>query len=143
MLSGEELDAQMAGVRALLEDETSHATRPPHGLGPLSSGAATHSASDLLHLKQKFPFLSQYFDDFIRASGPLMLVKAEAASRKLQEFDRGRKAEDKLLANRESLSSTTYAVEAGFDNRLDLVHTARFLPGAACSFAKLWLKARD
>ena len=133
----------MIGIRALLEDESSHAARPLPGLAPLSSGAANHSASDLLNLKRKFPFLSQYSDEFIRASGPLMLIKAEAASRKLQEFDRGRKAEDKLLANRESLSSTSYAVEAGFDNRLDLVHTARFLPGAACSFAKLWLKARE
>ncbi len=34
-------------------------------------------------------------------------------------------------------------VEAREDNRLDILHAARFLPGMACSAAKMWLMARD
>jgi hypothetical protein len=32
---------------------------------------------------------------------------------------------------------------AGVDNRWDQIHPARFLPGAACSAAQLWLLARE
>ena len=32
---------------------------------------------------------------------------------------------------------------AGTDNRLDMLHTARCLPGATCSAGKLWLHARS
>lgn len=109
-----------------------------HSASPLIS-----ASSDIINLKKKFQFLNQYSDDFIRSSGPLMLIKAEAASRKLQEYDRGRRAEDKLMANRESLASTSYQVLAGTDNRLDNIHPSRFLPGAACPATKLWLKARE
>ncbi len=41
------------------------------------------------------------------------------------------------------LQSTKSKVEAGEDNRLDILHAARFLPGTACSAAKMWLMARD
>lgn len=143
LLSVEDLDQQIAVARSLLEDEASHSAGPATVRFSTTSQPPASSSADLISLKKKFPFLSQYSDEFIMASGPLALIKTEAASRKLQEYDRGRRAEDKLLANRESLSSTSYAVEAGLDNRFDKLHTARFLPGAACSFAKLWSKARD
>jgi len=99
--------------------------------------------SDLASLKRKFPFLHAYSDEFIMLHGPHALIKLEAAARKLQDLDRGRKAEDKLLANREALYDSATRVEAGLDNRLDKISPARFLPGAVCPLPKLWLKARD
>jgi hypothetical protein len=42
-----------------------------------------------------------------------------------------------------ALSSTSTQVKAGQDNRWTVLHPARFLPGAACSAAKLWLAARE
>ena len=139
----------MLAARQLLRDEAAHDARAPDQPLPplqpqlLSALPLLSASSDLLNLKKKFPFLNQYSDDFIRSAGPLMLIKAEAASRKLQEYDRGRRAEDKLMANRESLASTSYPVMAGSDNRLDAIHPSRFLPGAACPATKLWLKARE
>ena len=57
-------------------------------------------------------------------------------------MDRNKKAEDKLYTNREALAMTSTTVPAGRDNRLDILHAARCLPGATCSAGKLWLHAR-
>ena len=95
------------------------------------------------NLKREFSFLSEYTDKFIKATGVDVLIKAETSSRKLQKLDKERKAEDKLFQNREALSSSVSSVPSGPDNRLDVFHPARFLPGATCSAAKLWLQARS
>ena len=58
------------------------------------------------------------------------------------KFDKERKAEDKLFQNREALSSSPVTIPGGQDNRLDILHPARFLPGATCSASKMWLEAR-
>ena len=97
----------------------------------------------LENIKRKFDFLSEYSDEFIKATGVDVLIKAETASRKLQKLDKERKAEDKLYQNRESLTSSISNIPAGTDSRLDILHPARFLPGATCSAAKLWLQARS
>ena len=39
--------------------------------------------------------------------------------------------------------SAEIKVQQGVDNRWSTLHEARFLPGAACSAAKLWLRARE
>ena len=94
------------------------------------------------NLKRKFSFLSEYTDEFINATGVDVLIKAETASMKLRKLDKEWKAEDKLFQNRESLTSSVSSVPSGSDNRLDTLYPARFLPGATCSAAKLWLQAR-
>ena len=80
-------------------------------------------------LKRKFPFLLEYTDSFIKETGVHILIKAETASRKLLDMDRNKKAEDKLYTNREALAMTSTTVPAGRDNRLDILHAARCLPG--------------
>jgi hypothetical protein len=45
--------------------------------------------------------------------------------------------------NRDELTTTTIRVMAGVDNRWEKIQPARFLPGAACSAAQLWLLARE
>ena len=98
---------------------------------------------DLAAMKRKFPFLLDYTDTFIRETGIHILIKAETASRKLLDMDRNKKAEDKLYSNREILTTASIQVSSGQDNRLDILHAARCLPGATCSAAKLWLHARS
>jgi hypothetical protein len=71
------------------------------------------------------------------------LLKIETTSIKIREMDRVRDADDKLSSNKMALASTTIDVKAGPDNRWTVLHPARFLPGAACSAAKLWLAARE
>ena len=115
------------------------------GSAPLSGGLASKKprldSSGLAKLKEKFSFLREYSDSFIDQAGLEILIKAESVSNKLCDRDRSRKAEDKLLSNRDNLKASW--VDGGEDNRLDIIHKARFLPGAVCSAQKLWLTARD
>jgi hypothetical protein len=66
------------------------------------------------------------------------LLKIETTSIKIQEMERVREMEDRLASNKMALSSTSTQVKAGPDNRWTVLHPARFLPGMACTAAKLW-----
>ena len=140
-LEEEDLTSNLTTAREIIREETIR-SRPTTTRDPASSTSGIHN-TDLEAMKRKFPFLLEYSDEFIRDTGIHILIKAETASRKLQDMDRSKKAEDKLFYNRESLSTTISHVMAGTDNRLDMLHTARCLPGATCSAGKLWLHARS
>jgi hypothetical protein len=49
----------------------------------------------------------------------------------------------KLTLNAQQLTASPIAVPAGYDDRKDVLHVARFLGGASCSAQALWLRARD
>ena len=140
-LDSEELSSNLSAARALISEEAVRSGTIATSTRDPSTSTGLHSM-DLEALKRKFPFLLEYSDSFIRDTGVHILIKAETASRKLQDMDRNKKAEDKLFYNRESLSTSTTLVAAGSDNRLDTLHPARCLPGATCSAGKLWLHAR-
>jgi len=93
-------------------------------------------------LKRRHAFLKEY-DDEVLATTPLsVLVKLESTSLKLKNVEKQKDAEDKLTSNRDSLGEDKIMVGAGLDDRWDNLHEGRFLPGAACSMAKLWNKGR-
>ena len=106
-----------------------------------SDDPGSRTASGLEKLKEKFSFLRDYTDEFIKETGVDVLIKAETASKKLVRYDKEKKAEDKLFSNRENL--TTTHVKGADYNRLDVLHPARALAGATCTAAKLWLHARS
>jgi hypothetical protein len=93
-------------------------------------------------MRAKFPFLDAFSDTFVRTTPPDSLLKMEVTTIKMRDSERSRDADDKLAANIAALSTTSKAVGAGFDDRWATLHEGRFLPGAGCSAAKLWLKAR-
>jgi hypothetical protein len=49
----------------------------------------------------------------------------------------------KLTINAQQLAANPTAIQAGFDDRKEVLHTARFLGGASCSAQALWLRARE
>lgn len=71
------------------------------------------------------------------------LLKLEATSIKLKNLEKSRHVEDRLATNREDLLKIKIEVKTGWDDRWTHLHEARFLPGAACSATKLWLRARE
>ncbi len=101
------------------------------------------SDQDLAAMRAKFPFLEAFTDMFIRTTPPESLLKMEATTIKMRDSERGRDADNKLAANRSALAITTKTVPAGPDNRWSHLHEGRFLPGAGCSAAKIWLRARE
>ena len=141
-MDSEDLSSNLNAARALIQEESARAgTALSQARDPASMPSGLQSM-DLDALKRKFPFLLEYTDSFIKETGVHILIKAETASRKLLDMDRNKKAEDKLYTNREALAMTSTTVPAGRDNRLDILHAARCLPGATCSAGKLWLHAR-
>jgi hypothetical protein len=71
------------------------------------------------------------------------LMKIESTAMKARELDRAKDAEDKLALNKMAVASTYTTVRGGQDNRWNTLHEGRFLGGACCSTAKLWLAARE
>ena len=126
----------------MLREEAARSRPPTFAVGDPATSSSGLRTMDLEAMKKRFPFLLEYSDEFIRDTGIHILIKAETASRKLQDMDRNKKAEDKLFFNRESLTTSISHIRAGTDNRLDNLHAARCLPGATCSAGKMWLHAR-
>jgi hypothetical protein len=99
--------------------------------------------SDLAAMRAKFPFLAEFSDGFIRSTKPDCLLKMETATLKIRETERKREADDKLAVNRASLGLNPVSIGEGLDDRWSHLHKGRFLAGAGCSAAKLWLTARS
>ena len=106
------------------------------------SRTAPIRANDLAVLKTRFPYLTDFSDEFLMSRSTDELLRIESTSMKLRDAEKGRDVEDRLHANKAALASRVTAVEAGSDNRWTELHAARFLGGAACSTQKLWLQAR-
>lgn len=101
------------------------------------------SRKDIEGLRKKFSFLKDFSDDFIATTPLDAILKTETTALKIIEIERNKKAGTRLAQNRDELSTTFTNISAGQDNRWDSLHEARFLPGAGCPAAKLWLRARE
>ncbi len=100
-------------------------------------------ASQLDILKKRHHFLNEYSNEALLRTPIETLLKLEATSIKLKNLEKGKDVEEKLAGNRESLLENELHIKPGKDNRWSLIHESRFLPGAACSAAKLWLRGRE
>jgi hypothetical protein len=135
------IEEQLRIAEEALQDETNR-SRAGFSSGPTPDpGVNQPSNPDLGSIKKKFSFLAEYSDDFISKNGLDTIIKLESTALRLKEAEKGRATEEKLAMNRDELAATTIRVMAGVDNRWDQIHPARFLPGAACSAAQLWLLA--
>ncbi len=88
--------------------------------------------SDLVALRAKFPFLKEFSDGFIRANKPDCIIRMETANMKLKEAERAKDADDRLAHNRSNIG--VISVDMGLDDRTNVLHDGRFLPGANCLF---------
>jgi hypothetical protein len=139
VMEQDELEEETVQATALLEEEASRC-RPTVSQ---VARARCISDEDINSLRRKHGFLSDFSDDFIRATPIGDLMKIESTAMKLKEMERGKDADDRLAANKAALSSTFVEVPAGRDNRWSELHEGRFLAGAGCSAVRLWLTARD
>ena len=98
--------------------------------------------NDIRALKQKFGFLADYSDSFIRHARPDCLVKLESTNMKMKEAERIRDADDRLASNRMQATAHPRRVQAGLDDRCTILHEARFMPGMACPTARQYQLAR-
>ncbi len=131
--------SNFTAARGLFQEEVARS----RGLPDPAAATPAMSDADLACIRRKIPFLAEFSDDFIHSKPMETLLKIETTSIKIREMERVRDTDDKLASNKMALSSTSTQVNAGQDNRWTVLHHARFLPGAACSAAKLWLAARE
>ena len=144
----EDLHFNASGARGAHADEAQRTragfsgSSDPAFLSSGSAGGGRIEDKDISSLRKKFKFLEEFSDNFIRSTPYEALLKTETTAIKISEFERGKAVTLRLSNNRDKLGSCFSAVPAGKDNRWDELHEARFLPGAGCPAAKLWLRAR-
>jgi len=139
------LDLHEFVAREALLDETNRTRAGFTGVkdpAASSSRAPSLEEGDIRALREKFPFLKDFSDSFIRSTRYSELLKTETTAIKISEFEKGRAASSRLAVNRDKLQSSFTLVKEGKDNRWDRLHDSRFLAGAGCLASKLWLKAR-
>jgi hypothetical protein len=112
-LDQDELDANIEGARALIDDEAVRSGPTVLSEGPAPTSALTDS--DLAALRAKFPFLKEFSDGLIRANKPDCLMRMETANMKLREAERTKDADDKLAHNRMNIG--VMSVDMGVDDR--------------------------
>ena len=145
-LGGHDLAANVSGARGAHSDESSGtragvgATTDPDVFSSGFSASAKLEERDVASLRKKFKFLEDFSDSFFRNTPYEALLRTETTAIKISEFERNKAVTLRLSNNRDSSFSS---VPQGRDNRWDELHEARFLPGAGCTAAKLWLKARE
>ncbi len=137
----DELFSTARQSEALLREELAHQGQGCPDPSPSNGSAITDS--DLAAMRYKFPFLRDFSDSFIRATKPDCILKMEFTTLKIKESERSRDADDKLAANRAALGTSPKILKEGVDDRWKILDEGRFLPGAGCSAAKLWLSARS
>ena len=136
-----DLDEATDHAEELLVEEANH-TRQPSFRDPATKQSLITEA-DIRSLFKRHTFLEEFSDSFIRSTPIGNLMKIETTSMKIRELERAKDASDKLVANKAALASTFTTVPEGRDNRSSSLHPARFLGGAGCSAARIWLTARE
>jgi hypothetical protein len=151
-MSSAELHTTLKEAEAFIQDETP--ARPSHSRTAYDtpgensynfgrSNSVIRDDNDVQSLRKKFNFLKDFSDNFVRTTPLEVLLKTETTSIKLKEYERNKSASARLSHNRDELASTFIQVKGGRDNRWDVLHEARFLPGACVPATQLWLRARD
>jgi hypothetical protein len=127
----------------LARAETQPSRRGQHQGDPGASSTLPRIApADLIILKERFPHLADFSDEFLQERTTDELLRIESTSMKLKDAERCRDVEDRLHANKSALATKLTTVAEGTDNRWSILHPARFLGGAACSAQQLWPTAR-
>jgi hypothetical protein len=137
----EEIEVEEIRAEEMREEEASR-SKPSSCPDPGRQNSGM-SDSDVACLKSKHAFLKDFSDYFIRNTPVGDLMKIQSTSIRVKEFEKNKDVDDKLATNKAELATTFSEVPAGKDNRWSSLHEGRFLPGAGCSVARLWLSARD
>ena len=122
------------------EESTPH---DEHIEAPQGSGKVAQSIKMLADkVRQAHPDYADWPDEYLAAQPLDVLIKAKAAAATQEIGKSGKKIESKLHTNFAKAKANPFMVKGGPDNRSDILHDSRFLPGAAAPGKQLWLQAR-
>jgi hypothetical protein len=129
----------------LIEEEAARSRQPLPIAGTAAAGRSGPGGitdADIMVLKRKHAFLADFSDSFIRNTPIGDLMRIESTAMKAKEIEKAKDSDDLLATNKNNLAQVFSEVPEGRDNRWNVLHSARFLGGAGCSAAKLWLAAK-
>ena len=93
-------------------------------------------------VRKILPEYTDWPDDWL-ASQPLdVIMRAKRETANADPVKPGKKLEAKHHANYAKAKANPILVKGGLDNRSDILHDSRFLPGATTPGHQLWLQAR-
>jgi hypothetical protein len=98
---------------------------------PGSSSSSKISAEDLKVMREKFPQLNDFSEQFLQSRTLEELLRIESTSLRIRDSEKARETEERLAQNKAGLASKFYDVPAGRDNRW----SSYILPG----FCRAWL----
>ena len=143
MFAEEVISGLASSARALYQDEDirtkSASARPAAREAPRRT---VTQEEDLKILRKRFPFLKGFSESFLVNTPIEVLLKMGTTEMKMNELDRNKNSSNRLSDNKTALASTFTEVEAGNDNRWNVLHPSRYLAGAGVSATKMWLNAR-
>ena len=99
------------------------------------------SASNANNIRQLVPQLAHMSDDYL-LSQPIDALYRLSREEKHAEAAKAAKGLESKLHNNFKKAAENPAYFAGYDNRANMLHPARFLPGAGVPVQNLWLEAR-
>jgi hypothetical protein len=79
-------------------------------------------------LRDKFPQLSEFSEEFLQSRTLEELLRIESTCVRSKDSERAKEADEKLASNKAALATKFYDVPAGRDNRWSELHPARFMP---------------
>ncbi len=103
---------------------------------------ATEDADDAPEIWKLLPQLHSLPESWLKKLSISALFQLNSALEKNSKHTAKLSTNAKLVSNAQKVVKTPVKVEAGRDNRRDILHAARFLGGASCSNVELWLHAR-
>jgi hypothetical protein len=96
-----------------------------------------------LEIWRLLPHVKDLPQEMVRQLPLSALFQLNAALAKESKVAEKLSVNSRLAQNAAKLTASPAAVQAGWDDRKELLHDARFLGGASCSGQYLWLKARE
>jgi len=105
----------------------------PASCDPAIPNSSRISSEDLKVMREKFPQLNDFSEQFLQSRTLEELLRIESTSLRIRDSEKARETEEGLAQNKSGLASKFYDVPAGKDNRWSELHPARFLPGMAWS----------
>ncbi len=148
-MSDSQLTASLAAASFLAQQEQFRHHIPEHP-GPADVTALTDSSSspsqasdDLMAIWRLLPNLRGLPDALLRKLSPEAVFQLNSALGKDLKTSAKLTVNARLAQNAKRIAANPVAVEAGRDNRKDILHPARFLGGATCSNSELWLLGKQ
>ena len=102
---------------------------------------ASRTKSEIQRMREDLPNLSHHSEDTFRSMSWTELIRLD---NKLDSNGKsGKKLTEKMAKNLEKCKKNPKKIEAGEDNRANIIHKSRFFGGHICKNEDIWLTARE